>query len=165
MNTWSLQRKVLVGNISAMVILLLTVAIGIVSLYWLVNRETTGVAVSMENQAVDTLVLTDSLYGAAVKTSVDLLREFGLQRGTPRISGTAKLPDGKDAPGLFMGNYQANNNFEVVDAVKRIAGGTATLFVKDGDRYVRVTTNVQRPDGSRAVGTELDPNGKAIKKI
>ncbi|HEX7929047.1 MAG TPA: Cache 3/Cache 2 fusion domain-containing protein, partial [bacterium] len=84
---------------------------------------------------------------------------------TPRISGTAPLPDGKPAPGLFMGNYQANNNFEVVDAVKRIAGGTATLFVKDGDRYVRVTTNIQRPDGSRAVGTELDPNGKAIKKI
>ncbi|HEX7926403.1 MAG TPA: hypothetical protein VF678_02360, partial [bacterium] len=84
MNSWSLQRKVLAGNISAVAVLVLTLAIGIISLYWLVNRETTGVAVSLENQAVDTLALTDSLYGAAVKTSVDLLREFGLQKGTPR---------------------------------------------------------------------------------
>jgi hypothetical protein len=165
MKSWSLQRKVWVGNVSALGMLLLTVAVGIVSLYWLANRETNGMAVSMEAQAVDTLTLTDSLYGAAVRTSVDLLKELGLRKGTPKLGPPAKLPDGKDAPGLFLGDHQANNNYEVVDAVKRIAGGTATLFVKDGDRFVRVTTNVQKPDGSRAVGTELDPNGKAIKAI
>ena len=45
----------------------------------------------------------------------------------------------------------------------RDAGGTATLFVKAGDEYVRVATNVQTNDGSRAIGTILDPNGPAIE--
>jgi len=43
---------------------------------------------------------------------------------------------------------------------------SATLFVKTGDEYVRVSTNVPKPDGSgRATGTILDPKGKAIVAI
>ena len=45
------------------------------------------------------------------------------------------------------------------------AQGTATIFVKHGDEYVRVTTNVKKDDGSRAIGTILDPKGKAIESI
>ena len=44
-------------------------------------------------------------------------------------------------------------------------GGTATIFVKSGDDYVRVSTNVKKDDGSRAIGTILDPKGKAIASI
>ncbi len=42
---------------------------------------------------------------------------------------------------------------------------TATLFVKAGDEYVRVATNVQKEDGSRAIGTILDPKGPVIQAI
>ena len=38
-------------------------------------------------------------------------------------------------------------------------------LVKAGDEYVRVTTNVKKDDGSRAIGTILDPNGPAIAMI
>ena len=58
-----------------------------------------------------------------------------------------------------------NNSFDVVDAVVKEHGGTATLFVKSGDEYVRVATNVKKDDGSRAIGTVLDPNGSAIAMI
>jgi hypothetical protein len=44
-------------------------------------------------------------------------------------------------------------------------GGTATLFVKAGDEYIRVSTNVKKDDGSRAIGTILDPSGPVIAKI
>jgi hypothetical protein len=44
-------------------------------------------------------------------------------------------------------------------------GRTATIFVKDGAEFVRVTTNVKRDNGSRAIGTILDPKGKAIGSI
>jgi hypothetical protein len=43
-------------------------------------------------------------------------------------------------------------------------GGTATLFAKTGDEYVRVSTNVPKDNG-RATGTILDPKGKAIVEI
>jgi hypothetical protein len=58
-----------------------------------------------------------------------------------------------------------NNNFDLVDAVVTQAGGTATIFVKNGDEYVRVATNVKKDDGTRAIGTILDPKGKAIESI
>jgi signal transduction histidine kinase/CheY-like chemotaxis protein len=44
-------------------------------------------------------------------------------------------------------------------------GGTATLFVRSGDDYVRVATNVIKADGSRAIGTVLDPKGPAFAAI
>jgi hypothetical protein len=52
----------------------------------------------------------------------------------------------------------------VTDEVKNTAlmSGTATLFVRSGDDFVRVSTNVKLDDGARAVGTMLDPKGKAI---
>ena len=58
-----------------------------------------------------------------------------------------------------------NSFFDVVDAVAKENGGTATLFVKAGPEYIRVATNVKKDDGSRAIGTMLDPAGPAIEKI
>jgi hypothetical protein len=58
-----------------------------------------------------------------------------------------------------------NNNFTLVDEVVKEVGGTATIFVKSGADYVRVATNVKKDDGSRAIGTILDPKGKAIESI
>jgi hypothetical protein len=58
-----------------------------------------------------------------------------------------------------------NNNFVLVNEVQKEAGGTATIFVKSGDEFVRVATNVKKDDGSRAIGTILDPKGKAIAAI
>jgi hypothetical protein len=58
-----------------------------------------------------------------------------------------------------------NNNFVLVDEVQKEAGGTATIFVRIGDEFVRVATNVKKDDGSRAIGTILDPKGRAIAAI
>ena len=37
--------------------------------------------------------------------------------------------------------------------------------MKNGEEYVRVATNVKKDDGSRAIGTILDPNGPVIAMI
>ena len=56
-------------------------------------------------------------------------------------------------------------NFQLVDSVRRLAGGTATLFVRTGSDYLRVSTNVTKPDGTRAVGTVLAHDSKAYAAI
>jgi hypothetical protein len=53
----------------------------------------------------------------------------------------------------------------VVDAVVKEHGGTTTLFVKSGNDYVRVATNVKKDDQSRAIGTVLDPHGPVFPMI
>lgn len=58
-----------------------------------------------------------------------------------------------DGGKLTVAGQALNGRNDIVDAVKAVTGGVATLFLGD----VRVATNVTRPDGSRDVGTRLAP--------
>ncbi len=83
--------------------------------------------------------------------------------GPPKLEGFDPV-SGKKAAALYFGKTKMNNDFAIVDAVVKVNGGTATLFAKTGEEYVRVSTNV--PEGSgRATGTILDPKGKVIVDI
>ncbi len=79
---------------------------------------------------------------------------------------TAKLgPARLEGENLYFGDTKMNGNFEIVDKVKGQFDITATLFIKKGDGFTRVSTNVIKDDGNRAVGTVLDPEGPAIVAI
>lgn len=52
---------------------------------------------------------------------------------------------------LMVGGTVLNGNYEFPDAIRESFGGTATIFLGD----TRVSTNVLKPDGSRAVDTKL----------
>ncbi len=99
-----------------------------------------------------------------VKTSMDLLKSGAAKLGPAKVEGTDTVA-GKEVPAIYFGKTKMNNNFDLVDDVVKQAGGTATIFVKSGDDYVRVATNVKKDDGSRAIGTVLDPKGKVIVDI
>jgi hypothetical protein len=106
---------------------------------------------------------------AKVHQSMDLLKAEAAKLGVPKIDGTDTVKDPKDnvktVPVIYFGSTKIDNNFDLVDAVVKQMGGTATIFVKSGDEYVRVSTNVPAPNGGRAIGTVLDPKGKAIVSI
>lgn len=85
--------------------------------------------------------------------------------GAPKVDGTDKVAD-KDVPALYFGERKINNNYDVVDAVRKSHNATATVFVKQGDEFVRVSTNVLTPEGKRGVGTQLARNAayEAVSK-
>ena len=83
--------------------------------------------------------------------------------GEPRLEGAVKAGD-VAAPALFYGSRKINNNFDVVDDVKKASGATATVFVKNGDDFTRVSTNVLTPEGKRGVGTNL-ARAKAFEAV
>jgi Cache 3/Cache 2 fusion domain len=85
--------------------------------------------------------------------------------GAPRLEGTENVA-GKDVPAIYFGQRKINNNFDVVDAVRKAHQATATIFVKQGDEFVRVSTNVLTPEGKRGVGTQLARNAayEAVSK-
>ncbi|MBI3705606.1 MAG: Cache 3/Cache 2 fusion domain-containing protein [Rhizobiales bacterium] len=116
---------------------------------------------------VATSVLLPSLGHAQadpkVAKSMADLKAATAKLGAPKLEGKEAV-SGKDASALYFGTSKINNNFDVVDAVVKANGGTATLFAKTGDEYVRVSTNVPKDNG-RATGTILDPKGKAIIEI
>jgi hypothetical protein len=100
-----------------------------------------------------------------VTKSMESLKSLTAKLGAPKLEGREAV-GGKDAPALYFGATKINNNFDIVDAVGKEddKGMTATLFVKDGGEYIRVSTSVPKPDGSgRAIGTVLA--GPALESI
>lgn len=71
----------------------------------------------------------------------ELLRLRGGQ-GPLRLEGDRLIANN----GLVL-----DGNTEIVDSVRKITGGTVTIFRGD----IRVSTNVKKPDGERAIGTRL----------
>ncbi|TDQ86352.1 methyl-accepting chemotaxis sensory transducer [Dongia mobilis] len=93
------------------------------------------VAQEMENQAVK-----------AQETSMRVAWNVLHQAGT-----TFTIRDGK----MYADDVLLNENYAIVDKVKELVGGTATIFQGD----TRIATNVMKPDGSgRAIGTQLAKN-------
>jgi len=99
-----------------------------------------------------------------VQVAMQLFKLKAAKLGSPAVNGEEAVA-GKIVPALHFGATKMNNNFVLVDEVQKEAGGTATIFVRSGDEFVRVATNVKKDDGSRAIGTILDPKGKAIAAI
>lgn len=91
---------------------------------------------------------------AKVKEAMSLLKEQLAAYGAPRVEGT----------NLFFGDRKINEEVDAVDAVKKALDVNATVFMKQGTKFIRISTNVIR-DGQRAVGTELDPKGPVYPLI
>jgi methyl-accepting chemotaxis protein len=58
-----------------------------------------------------------------------------------------------------------NNNFKEVDEFRQTTAGVATVFVRSGDDFIRVSTSLTKQDGSRAIGTLLDRAGPAYAPV
>jgi hypothetical protein len=102
---------------------------------------------------------------ARVAKSMAALKDRTTKLGAPKIDGKDAV-GGRDAPALYFGSTKMNNNFSVVDAVAEEGGQgmAATLFVKSGDNYIRVATNVSTRVGSgRGIGSVLA--GPALESI
>jgi diguanylate cyclase (GGDEF)-like protein/PAS domain S-box-containing protein len=107
---------------------------------------------------------TDALVNEQVHASMRLFKQRSLQQGLPRIDGVMPL-DGRTVPNLLLGDTPQTNNSELVDGIAEILGGMVSLLVKDGDDFVRISTTLRQESGTRAVGTLLDPKGKAIAAL
>ncbi|WP_334120444.1 methyl-accepting chemotaxis protein [Limnobacter sp.] len=74
---------------------------------------------------------------------------------TPEIEG----------PMVTLDSNFITGNFGVVDNFTQMTGGVATVFVRTGDDYLRISTSLKKENGDRAVGTKLDRNHPSYAKI
>ena len=80
----------------------------------------------------------------------------GLPKGTFALDATRLEIASKPVPNLTLAGKSVNLDFSEVDRFTANTGAVATLFAKDGEDFVRVTTSVHNDKGARAVGTKLD---------
>ena len=62
-------------------------------------------------------------------------------------------------------NEDLYNSTIFVDSMQALFGGTITIFQKIDSGFVRLSTNVKKTDGNRAVGTFIPNNSPIIKSI
>mgnify|MGYP001627897103 CR=1 FL=1 len=160
----SLQKK-FVATLAALLIgfIVIGVVISSINQSRLIHRQANTESTSLRNEVTRLLKVTDAIMGERVKSSMALLMERGMALGEPRLGPTVAVGNAR-APQLLLGGTAQANDFSLVDDLTKVMGGTATLFSRQGDDYVRISTNVMR-DGQRAIGTRLDPAGNAIKAI
>ena len=109
------------------------------------------------------LVLLETLstvYDASLATSATSILEVFRAQFTEPFSiepGSTMRVGGVDAPIIRSGAHVLDLDLEAVDCVSG-KGTVATVFVRAGEDFLRVTTSLKKEDGSRAVGTFL---GKA----
>ncbi|MDR0279807.1 MAG: methyl-accepting chemotaxis protein [Paucimonas sp.] len=80
-------------------------------------------------------------------------------------AGTSIPVAGVATPGLFLDGQALNNDFSEVDEFHQMTAGVATIFVRSGDDFVRISTSLTKQDGSRAIGTLLDRKSPAYGRI
>ncbi|AMO93912.1 methyl-accepting chemotaxis (MCP) signaling domain protein [Collimonas fungivorans] len=63
---------------------------------------------------------------------------------------------GKPLPLLKNGNDTVNMNFSIADNFTSASRAVATIFIKNGDDFIRISTSLKKENGERAIGTVLD---------
>ncbi|WP_394779754.1 methyl-accepting chemotaxis protein [Undibacterium sp.] len=72
---------------------------------------------------------------------------------------------GRLTPVLRHGQSIINMDFALVDGFARQTGVAATVFVKDGSDFIRISTSIKKENGERAVGTPLDRAHPGYKRL
>ncbi|TCK08369.1 methyl-accepting chemotaxis protein [Marinobacterium mangrovicola] len=160
----SLQRKFILSLTIAVVVF------GVISVILAVNKKSGEIQTQVENETSQLsnettrlLDVTNSIMSERVQSSMKLLMQRGMDKGEARQGPRISVGD-RSVPNLMLGGEGQANNFTLVDELTDVMGGTATLFSRDGNDFVRVSTNVVK-DGKRAIGTLLAPQGKAMAAI
>jgi methyl-accepting chemotaxis protein len=147
---------------------LLFISIGAIGFsVWAMQHEETQVQQQVADYVTSVrgvFVTTATLMDERVHMSMALLKDqFNVRGGAEK--GAPVTLAGKPISDIIVGGKGQTGNFDIVDYVTRLDGGTATIFSKDGERFVRIATNVMKDRGSRAVGTELNQTTKAYAAL
>ncbi len=114
------------------------------------------------------LVVTvmSSMAFAAPKDGVAALQKAFTNDGkdTPTLVKEPKVKVGDVmAPNIKFGKVGVANNDDILKKVvsKQGAGSAATIFVKDGSDFIRISTTILNSQGKRVLGTKLATDSPA----
>jgi methyl-accepting chemotaxis protein len=111
----------------------------------------------------------------AVNISLNLAHDMLYKNGSINEIGETITVEGINQITKISRNYTINKwqlngvdlykNYDYVDLIKSRSVETATIFQKIEDGYLRISTNVRKTDGDRAVGTFIPNSSEVIKTI
>lgn len=111
-----------------------------------------------------------------VKADIDILDKQIFAMGFPKLNKRSpitttitnqitKQSETVTIPTLEFGGLPINDQYDIVDDLQKSIGGTATVFEVLPDKLLRVSTNVMKLDGNRAVGTYIPSSSSVYKAV
>lgn len=140
------------------------------TLFALRSLDTANLATREEHLASEARLLADQLstFHGTLRESTQRLAGLFEKRFSAGLSVHPDEPvavAGTQTPGLHLGSEVLNNNFKEVDDFKQMTAGVATVFVRSGEDFIRVSTSLTKQDGNRAIGTLLDHAHPAYARL
>ena len=161
MSKLSLSRLSLAQKLSLLLSIALFIILGIAGLVvsqWLASRVEQRAIATMHQtnkQVVDAIDAYASVLETSAQNSAAQLA--GSLPGALRVDAANPVTiSGNSAPALYSGDTLLNGNETQVDRFTQATRGVATLFVRQGDDFIRIASSLKKEDGTRAVGTKLD---------
>ena len=166
----SQPRARIASQLGLALALILALVISGSTLFALRSLDLANLDTREEHLASEARLLADQLntFHSSLRESTQRLSGLFENRFRSGLSLHPEQPvsvAGVQTPGLHLGDVVLNNNFEEVDEFKQMTAGVATLFVRSGDDFIRVSTSLSKQDGSRAIGTLLDHAHPAYQKL
>jgi Methyl-accepting chemotaxis protein len=149
---------------------ILAVVISGSTVFALRSLDAANLATREEHLASEARLMADQLntFHSTLRESTQRLAGLFEKRFSAGLSVHPDQPvtvAGVQTPGLSLGSEVLNNNFKEVDDFKTMTAGVATVFVRSGDDFIRVSTSLTKQDGTRAIGTVLDRAGPAYGPV
>ena len=95
---------------------------------------------------------------------IRLLKSYFPARFTIKQGETVNVA-GTKTWGMYNGGTRLNLNFKAIDAFSGITASTATVFLKMGKDFIRISTSLKNKNGQRAIGTRLNRTHPGYKLL
>ncbi|WP_460132888.1 methyl-accepting chemotaxis protein [Pseudomonas sp. S1_E04] len=166
----SQPRARIASQLGLALAVILAIAISGSTVFALRSLDSANLDTREEHLASEARLLADQLntFHTTLRESTQRLSGLFEKRFGAGLSVRADQPvtvAGVQTPSLYLGSDILNNNFADVDEFKQISGGVATVFVRSGDDFIRISTSLTKQDGNRAIGTVLDRQGPAYQRV
>ncbi|MCP1453176.1 MULTISPECIES: methyl-accepting chemotaxis protein [Pseudomonas] len=166
----SQPRARIASQLGLALAVILAVVISGSTVFALRSLDAANLATREEHLASEARLMADQLntFHSTLRESTQRLAGLFEKRFGAGLSVHPDQPvtvAGVQTPGLSLGSEVLNNNFKEVDEFKQMTAGVATVFVRNGDDFIRVSTSLTKQDGTRAIGTVLDRAGPAYGPV
>ncbi|WP_434570945.1 methyl-accepting chemotaxis protein [Pseudomonas sp. Z3-8] len=166
----SQPRARIASQLGLALAVILAVVISGSTVFALRSLDAANLSTREEHLASEARLMADQLntFHSTLRESTQRLAGLFEKRFSAGLSVHPDQPvtvAGVQTPGLSLGSEVLNNNFKEVDEFKAMTAGVATIFVRSGDDFIRVSTSVSKQDGTRAIGTVLDRAGPAYGPV
>lgn len=160
----SISKKMIIIN--APIILVLVVALFIIISIYASKSAENSAKLSIEQAGYLVESSFDNLLGQLKKNSENSMGVFKYFLESYYGSYTEFDIRGKTEqgyPAYYLYDNLITGETDVLDRFSNTTGDIATIFARDGQDFIRVTTSLKDTSGKRAIWTKLDHNHPAYK--